>query len=88
MIGHRAFVNSGVEKAELPKSLTTIWCCAFGNCTALKEVFIPRKLANYKTSTSFITHTDAFGNCANLKTVTFEKGTTAIVSQLLHNVMD
>ena len=82
VIGHRAFVNSGVEKAELPKSLTTIWCCAFGNCTALKEVFIPRKLANYKTSTSFITHTDAFGNCANLKTVTFEKGTTAIVSQL------
>lgn len=82
VIGHRAFVNSGVEKAELPKSLTTIWCCAFGNCTALKEVFIPRKLANYKTSTSFITHTDAFGNCTNLKTVTFEKGTTSIVSQL------
>lgn len=28
-IEHEAFVNSGIEKAELPKTLTNIYCCAF-----------------------------------------------------------
>lgn len=81
-IGHGAFINTGIEKAELPQSLTTIWCCAFGNCTNLKEVFVPRKLVNYKSSSSFVTHTGIFEGCENLKSVTFEKGTTAILNSL------
>ena len=52
-------------------------CNAFGNCDGLTQIEIPKSLdvgGDY--------YSGAFADCANLKKVTFERGTTKIASSL------
>ncbi|MBQ2825268.1 MAG: leucine-rich repeat protein [Clostridia bacterium] len=91
-IGNESFYNAcSLEGIELSKGLTSIGTGAF-SYTSLKSVEIPRKLnnggvhtfsTNYKfNGEEYDVERGPFSFCEDLKTVTFERGTTKIAKEL------
>ena len=56
-IGRRCFANSGIEKLDLPETLTSIPYGAFEDCTKLKEIRLPDSIEEIGES--------AFRGCTN-----------------------
>ena len=77
-IGGYAFYQcKNLVNVILSKNLEKIDCNAFGNCDGLTQIEIPKSLdigGDY--------YSGAFADCANIKKVTFERGTTKIASSL------
>ena len=86
-IGVYAFVNcQKLESVKLSKNLKTMYTYSFGGCPALTSIEIPKSMDKCNS----ITYNEpykygAFCGCENLKTVTFEEGTTEIAYGLLAN---
>ena len=79
-IGYDAFADcSNLAKVTLSKSLTTIGYSAFYNCDSLTSIEIPKSL---KAATDDFYKVGVFRDCDNLKTITFEIGTTEIATCL------
>ena len=84
-IGNHAFANcSNLVEIELPKGLTNIGWGAFYDCDALTSMEIPKSLEKTGTYVS-ASYEGVFNSCDNLKTITFEEGTTKIVNNLFAN---
>lgn len=76
-----AFGNcSNLSHVELSKSLVEIGA-AFYNCDALTEIEIPKSLSKL----SYWKNGGAFAGCDNLRSVSFEEGTSRIVAKLFWN---
>ncbi len=91
-IGSNVFYrNISLEGIKLSKGLTSIGTGAFSN-SALKSVEIPRNLSDAATSVftskykfngaEYDVERGPFSFCEDLKTVTFERGTTKIANEL------
>ena len=81
-IGYYAFSEcSNLEKVALSKSLVSMGYSAFYNCDSLTSIEIPKSL-DLVTDTIYTKENGAFRDCDNLKTVTFEEGTTQIAERL------
>ncbi len=72
-----------LSSVTLSKNLKTMGWQVFGNDNKLNEIEIPKSLeeCRYSVNSAGIDG-GAFDNCANLKTVTFEEGTTEIAEGL------
>ena len=72
-----------LSSVTLSKNLKTMGWQVFGNDNKLTEIEIPKSLeeCRYSVNSAGIDG-GAFDNCANLKTVTFEEGTTEIAEGL------
>ena len=86
-IGPDAFENCAeLSNVILSKNLRTIGGYAFRNDNKLTEIEIPKSLEKCSNGYGYGQPTGivggAFQNCANLKTVTFEEGTTEIAEAL------
>ncbi|WP_294405902.1 leucine-rich repeat protein [uncultured Ruminococcus sp.] len=82
-IGYAAFENcSNLTKVDLSDNLKILNNRAFANCKKLSSILIPKKLENTNTNEFAQSITGAFAECDNLKTATFENGTTTIVAYL------
>ncbi len=92
-IGSRAFYGcTALKSVNLPKSLTALKNGAFA-LTAIEEIEIPKSLESadysyftYKYTLNGVEYSLSEGPfvcCDNLKTVTFEKGTTKVADNLL-----
>lgn len=78
-IGIRAFEGcTGMEELRLPIHVRFLDKQAFEDCDGLTEVMIPSTLDTYRGSTQGVFH-----NCDNLTKVTFEEGSTVVVSYLV-----
>ncbi len=77
-VGSSAFYNC-VNLAEviLSKHLATLGLNAFSKCSALTSIEIPKSLE--QTTLSLDGHGGVFRECGNLKSISFENGTTQIV---------
>ena len=85
-IGAEAFANCvNLTTVILPKNLKEIGWAAFMNCDALTSIQIPKSLEKTQNRDYLNTPEGVFNDCDNLKNVTFEAGTTRIVSSLFAN---
>ena len=75
-IGVYAFGNTALKEVVLPSNLAALKNNAFENSSVLENVFIPASLTD-------VGYYGIFAGCPNLKTVTFEKGITAIPENVL-----
>ena len=73
-----------LSSVTLSKNLESLGFRAFYNCTALEEIEIPKSLS-VVPNVSLGSQSGPFTDCVNLKTVTFESGTTRIVGGLFGN---
>ncbi|MBQ3003489.1 MAG: leucine-rich repeat domain-containing protein, partial [Clostridia bacterium] len=81
-IGDHAFSGcSALASVSLSKGLISLGGGAFEDCDALTSVEIPKSL-DITTKWDWNSQWGVFKNCDGLKTVTFEEGTTQIVSFL------
>ena len=76
-IGDDAFRNCNQLKVDLPGNIVKIGFNAFENCKSLTEITIPKSLTD---------GCSIFLGCSNLKTINFEKGITAIPSNLFSSL--
>ena len=84
-VGNHAFANcSNLAEVKLSKGLASIGWGAFYDCDSLTSIEIPKNLEKTGTYVSG-SYEGVFNNCDNLKTVTFEEGTTKIVNDLFAN---
>ena len=78
--GNAFYGCSNLANVTLSKNLESMGSSAFGNCDGLTQIEIPKSLdigGNY--------YLGAFSDCANIKKVTFERGTTKIASSMLYH---
>ncbi|HZJ98908.1 MAG TPA: leucine-rich repeat protein, partial [Tissierellaceae bacterium] len=81
-IGESAFRGcSKLSDLVLPKGLETIGYDAFVDCSSLTEIEIPK---NLKKVYKYGLNTGPFGNCENLRKVTFEEGTVNITDSIFY----
>lgn len=69
-IGFNAFAGSGIEKVEIPNTVTIIDSDAFSGCINLKKVDIPKSVT--------IIDTNAFYGCKNMEQVHLSDGLVEI----------
>ena len=81
-IGNSAFANKSIHDVSIPDSVTEIDSYAFNNCKYLKEVKLSEYLTYLGKRAFGSTYGGPFSHCENLKTITFEKGTTQIAENL------
>ena len=85
-IGEYAFAGcSNLESVKLSKGLTTLGYSAFRACNKLTAIEIPKSLSRVTVFNFGDDRNGAFNDCAKLKNVTFEKGTTQIANTLFKN---
>ena len=77
VIGDRAFAFSGLQKINIPSTVTTIDVVAFAQCWKLKEVTLPSNLKNIKLG--------AFNGCTKLVNITFPASLKNIGSSAFQN---
>lgn len=81
-----AFKNCiNLAHVTLSKKLESITSSVFYDCSALTAIEIPKSLKNVYTPTG--SKKGVFANCDNLKTVSFEEGTTQITGSLFANCL-
>ncbi len=77
-VGSSAFYNCvNLVEVILSKHLATLGLNAFSKCSALTSIEIPKSLE--QTTLSLDGHGGVFRECGNLKSISFENGTTQIV---------
>ena len=100
-IGYEAFVGSGLTSVEIPDSVTRIDNYAFNNCSNLATVKLSDSLQSLgteafartpitsveipKTLTECGGFSGPFSECPNLKTASFQNGTTLIAEHVFDN---
>ncbi|MBQ6489427.1 MAG: leucine-rich repeat protein [Solobacterium sp.] len=80
-IGSDAFKGCPIEDLVLPAKVQMVYAGAFSNNTKLTSIVIPKTLVNGGSIVG-----SPFRNCANLKEVSFEEGTTSIAFGLFASV--
>ena len=80
-IGIEAFYQcANLENVKLSKNIVEIGSDAFYECNGLTNIFIPKSLE--LAGSHLMENKGAFHACENLKTVTFEEGTTVVADYL------
>jgi len=83
LIGDRSFEECiSIHTVILSKNIEEIGYSAFANCISLTEIEIPKSLNNVGFYDGVYNYKGAFRDCSNLKKVSFESGTTKVVSEL------
>lgn len=88
-IGNRAFENcDSLRKVDgLPSTLTSIGYRAFADCDVLEYIKIPRSVTQTGTESSYPTYYgNWFSNCASLKGIELEFGSTIIPRDVFANI--
>ena len=85
-IGEEAFCGCNkLNNVKLSKNLVKIGDRAFSECSGLESIEIPKSLNEVTDVQYYLSLRGVFKNCENLKTVTFEAGTTKIPGNLFVN---
>ncbi len=69
VIRDRAFYGSKASSITLPSTIEKIGAQAFGNCTNLEEMFIPKSVKEFASSPSYRISGNPFEGCSNLKRI-------------------
>ena len=85
-IGAWAFYGcKNISSVRLSKNVTSIGAYAFYDCDALTSIEIPKSLEKTNAGSWGASNSGIFAECDNLKTVTFESGTTRVAQYLFAN---